>query len=168
MDIIGPTLERLSKLGEWETPQTDKKAKRLHHRIISVVEGMHRRGWVEDEQFQAFLRFERDLNKADRVRLPMCQYGRPFYCADSSDNPWGPLDDKTAAVFRVREASVAIGHPNMVRAVSIAATQECTLESIGRIVAGEGNKTAAIAAGKLLMQLGTYRLAVHYQFIRGP
>lgn len=168
MDIIAPTPERLAKHAEWETPRSDTRTKRSHHRIISVVEGMHRRGWVWDEQFQAFQRFERDLNKADRVRLPMCQYGRPFYCADSSDNPWGPLDDKMAAVFRVREASAAIGHPNMVRAVSIAATQECTLESIGRTVAEERNKTAAIAAGKLLMQLGTYRLAVHYQFIRGP
>lgn len=166
MDIITPTPERLRKHDNWETPQSDKKTKRAHHRLISPVEGMYNRGWISQEQRQAFLRFERDLWKAERVHIPMCNYGRPFLSND--DGLFDPLDNKTDAVFKVREAIAAVGHPDMARALALASLTECTLESIGRQIDGEKNQNRAIMIGKKLLQLGTYGLAVHYQFIRGP
>jgi hypothetical protein len=166
MDIITPTPERLRKHPDWDTPLSDRKTKRAHHRSISVVEGMHRRGWATDEGKQAFEIWTRQLERAERIHVPMCNYGRPFVSADNGI--WSPEDAKTAAVFKVRDAVASIGHDNTARALTIAALRECTLESIGREVSGEGNKTAAIAAAKQLMQIGLHRLAIHYQLIRGP
>lgn len=164
--IISPTPERLAKHSDWETPQSDRKTRRQHHRMIGVIEGMHRRGWIRDEQRNAFALFDRHLAKADRVHVPMCQYGRPFVGGD--DSPWDPLDIKADAIARVRAATAAIGHEPTARALAIAALRECTLEDIGRSICGEGNKTAAIGAAKIMLQIGTHRLAVHYQLVRGP
>lgn len=166
MDIITPTPERLRKHDDWETPQSDKKTKRAHHRLISPVEGMYNRGWISQEQRQAFLRFERDLGKAERVHIPMCNYGRPFLSND--DGLFDPLDNKTDAVLRVREAVRAIGHPPEARALALAILTETSLAKIGMEIDGERNEGRAITAARRLLQSGTYRLAVHYQFIRGP
>lgn len=166
MDIIAPTKERLTKHDAWDTPAVDRKTKRDHHRIISVVEGMHRRGWVDDNQKQAFEIFSRHLEKAERVHVPMCQYGRAFASAD--DSPWDHHDNKTDAVLKVRSAVQAVGHPNEVRALALAALTETTLEKIGKEIDGTTNTGRAITAAKIMLQAGTYRLALHYQFIRGP
>lgn len=165
-DILAPTRERLAKHSDWEQPQSDRKTKRDHHRIISVVEGMHRRGWISDEQKGAFDKFSRHIEKAERVHLPMCQYGRPFIGSAESD--WDPIDIRNAAVLSVREACAAVGVPNEVRALALAALTETTLEAIGREIDGTANQGRAITAGKTLLQSGTYRLALHYGFIRGP
>jgi len=165
-DTIAPTPERLAKHTDWETPQSDRKTKREHHRVITVVEGMHRRGWLNDEQRDAFARWSRQLERAERIHMPMCQYGRPF--VGGAESMWDSVDIKNSAVMSIREACTSIGVPNEIRALTMAAMTETTLEAIGREIGCEGNKTSAITAGKTLLQSGTYRLALHYGFVRGP
>jgi hypothetical protein len=166
MDIIAPTKERLAKHPEWDTPASDKKTKRAYHRQASIIDRMCEGGWVTAEQRSAFERFERDLLKAEKVHVGMCNYGRPMYTVD--DGPWDALDIKADAVNRVREAVSAIGHPPEIRALALAILSDRTLAKIGYEIDGERNEGRAITAARKLLQSGTYRLAVHYQFLKGP
>jgi len=165
--ITSPTPERLAKYDDWETPKIDRRTARRHHRMRSIAEGMHDRGWISDEQLEAFRTWERHLDRAERIHVPMCRYGRPITTGDDG-TPWSREDHRTQAVFKVREAVTAIGYANEVRALALAALTETTLEKIGASIDGTSNKGRAITAGKMLLQGGTYRLAVHYGYIRGP
>ena len=128
MDIIAPTKERLAKHSDWETPQSDQKTRRSHYRTMNPVEGMHRRGWIRDEQWQAFQKWSADLTKATRVHVAMVKYGRPFVTVD--EHSLDPADAAACAVGRVRAAASDVGHANTIRALTVAALRESSLETI--------------------------------------
>lgn len=159
-----PTAERLAKSKEWERPETGRKVNRLHHRTIGVVEGMKRRGWISDAQSLAFEAYERAYLTSARSPGITIRYGESS--GGSSDSEFDPLDRKIAATNKVAEWDNAIGYPNAALALRICATDDTSLELIGRKVCGEGNKTAAIVAAKTLIQIGLYRLAKHMAILQ--
>lgn len=163
---ITPTPYRLAKHhGDIDAPEISQTTRRYAYRLVGVVESMWRRDWIRKEQYDAFCKFERDLERANRP--PGCTAAYDVSeVADLPDNDWGPLDRKIDAQRRVENALVAIGHPETAEAVRACATSNLNLEQIGRKFSAEKNKTAALAAGKQLVQIGLYRLAVHYGFVQ--
>lgn len=162
---MSPTRERIAKAhGHIDKPQVDQKTKRDAWRLISVVEGMLRRGWLSEEQKIAFERFATDFTKAEHVRSMICGYGQHIPSTrDEDGTPWDPLDHKIAAHKRAMAAMEAVSYPRIVDALKHVVTEETTLEKIGRQFAMETNKNAAIAAGKQMLQIGTYALLKHYE-----
>jgi len=165
-DTIAPTPERLAKHTDWETPQSDRKTKREHHRATSVIDRMCADGKISSEQKSSFEMFAKHLEAAECIHIPLFRYGRAFEGPDNS--PWSSEDIRAASVFKVREANTAMGCPTVIRAITAAVLTTWNLERIGREIGMERTKAAAIGAANQLLRTGTYRLAVHYGFVRGP
>jgi hypothetical protein len=173
LDVIAPTPERLSKAVYVEKPAKDQKTKRDAWRIVSPVETMYKRGQLSEECWQAYQRFERDLDRADRVTSAIAKYGERAGAGGTPVSQLAtevicPEDIKIAAIQRVEEAMEAIGHTPTIAALKTAILKETTLEEIGRKFGGWRNKAQACAAAVTMIQHGCYRLAVHYGYLRKP
>lgn len=171
LDYVAPTPERLKKAPHVERPMKDQKTKRDAWRIVSPVETMYKRGQLSEECWQAFQRFERDLDRADRVTSAVAKYGDRAATGGTPVSQLAtevicPEDIKTAAVRRVEEAIGAIGHVPTIAALKTVSLKETTLEEIGRKFGGWKNKPQATAAAVTMIQQGCYRLAVHYGYFR--
>ena len=160
---LEPTRERLKKSTEWETPTSDRKTKRLHHRPIGVIEGMKRRGWISDAQSLAFEAYEKAYLTSTRAPGTTLRYGAS---TGSSDSELDPLDRKITATARLEAWDVAIGFPAGTKALRQCSTEDTALEKIGRTVCGEGNKVQAITAAKHTIQMALYRLAKHMAILQ--
>lgn len=168
---LAPTTERLRKAVHVEKPSQDQKTKRDAWRIVGVVETMYKRGQLSDECWEAFQRFERDVDRADRVSSAIAKYGERAGIGGTpvsqlAADVFCPEDLKVAAVRRVEEAMEAIGHVPTVAALMTVILKETTLEKLGRQFFGWKDAKQARAAAVTALQHGCYSLAQFYGFAR--
>lgn len=168
---IAPTPERLKKAPHVERPSINQRTKREAWRIVSPVETMYKRGQLNEECWHAFQRYERDVDRAYRYASIISRYGeragaRGTPVSQLTAEVICPEELRADAIRRVVEAEEAIGSKVMVCALKTLILKETTLEEIGRKFGGWKNKPQAIACAVTLIQQGTYKLAIHYGYLR--
>ena len=169
LELIAPTQDRIRKAVHVEKPSFDQKTKRDAWRIVGVAETMWKRGQLSEECWEAFQRFERDYDRADRVSSAIAKYGERAGAGGTPVSQLAtevicPEDIKAAAVRRVEEAMDEIGHRPTVCVLVTMITKETTLEDLGRRFGGWKNAPQARAAAVTMIQQGCYRLAQFYGF----
>lgn len=171
LEFIAPTQDRLRKAPHVERPSLDQKTKRDAWRIVGIAETMWKRGQLSDDCWQAFQRFERDYDRADRVSSAIAKYGERAGAGRTPVSQLAtevicPEDLKTAATQRIEQAMEAVGHVPTIAVLITMITKETTLEDIGRKFGGWKNAPQARAAAVTMVQQGCYRLAQFYGFAR--
>lgn len=171
--LVGPTRERVRKASDFEAPVTDQKRRRVHWRMLSTAETMHNAGKLSDEQLNAFKRFERDLSESQSGRRVIARYGAEagtggtplLQLSEYALTALSPEERRSDAYDYIKRALAAVGEPRSVELLIVAATEDMTLESLGRSVLCIGNKAQATAAAQRTLQTATYALAQHYGYI---
>jgi len=170
---VGPTPERVAKATGVDVPIVDQTRRRQAFRMVDVIEAMSRDGRLRQEGVAAFRKFERALATANASGVLLSRYGAE---AGGSGTPLSqlatdllcPEERRAEAVSDVHFAVLAVGEPRTVEVLLAIATQEASLEQMGRRILLIGNKTAAIAAAARTVQMGTYALALHYGYVQPP
>lgn len=171
--LLGPTRERLAKAQDFDEPISDDSRRRMAWRMISIPESMHRADKLRSEQLLAFKHFERDLDLSNLGNRITSRYGA---AASSSGTPLfqlsavalyalSPEERRSDAMMRLSDACNAIGEPQSVELLMLAAVGDVTAECLGRDVLMISNKPQAIAAAYRTIQTGTYALAQHYGYV---
>ena len=168
---VGPTPERVAKASGVDVPIVDQTRRRQAFRMVDVVETMRRDGRLRDESVAAFRKFEREVALSRLTSVQIGMYGD--YVAGGSrlvaqieGDGMSPEERRQEAHARLAQARMFIGEPRTVEALMTIATEETSLEKIGRGILMIGNKTAAIAAAARTVQIGTYALAMLYGYVQ--
>lgn len=168
---IGPTAERIAHAGGlMEMPEITQRVQRRHHRVLSLVDGMHARGHLDEDCVMAYRRFERDWSLANSSPACVAAYGERI--GGKGDGDETRDERKAAANARVTGALHAIASPMarraLVMAVSsrpadgISTVRPYSLDEIGRSCTSFASKMTSISAATALLHTVLHQLHRYY------
>jgi len=160
-EAIPPSAYRLRHhSGAVDEPQVDRKTSRRTWRLVSPVENLYRTGRLSESQWLAFKMFERDCDRASRIRGVTAAYSERIgsSLAEIADDLLCPVTRRMDAYRRVIDKLEWIGERSACRVLVEATMRETSFQILAKDVLGMSrNKGTGYA--EALLQQATYRLA---------
>ena len=177
-DPEAPTVGRLrhGNGADLDQPAREQKTDRKAFRFRGVMEGLRRKGEVDEDRWIAFQRFERNWHKAAIPTRTVSGYTgsssggwNPGWISQLSSSAFDRLSSeeemRMEAVDHVQSALLALTVPRFQRALVLAVSEPIGLTELGKRLSDyrDPNKCAAIATTALLD--GLWLLSNHYSIL---
>lgn len=161
MDAIAPTPERLAKTDDIKAPRHDQRHLAIAYRSVSRFESLHKRGTIDDAQYQAGEKLSRHLEG---------MHGADVRMDDAASNPPDLLREEAPLYHgqKVAEARTTLLPQEWTALLALIEGKITSMEEIGRAWQGVRDRKAATGYGSGLVQTALDRLAFMWGFKQSP